>query len=167
MNARRYRSVSGGALRKISFVCAVTFHSALFCACSRQSPEAHGAVQSNPEAPVFQRWKAEDFGGVLSVGLEGHRSFLKGEKAFVSLGCNGCHQILADTGSPNGAPERISLRYTIYSPEDLLAHILCSKPHFKNGQGLLNDLEQDGVLDLLAYILSGADGTAPFFIEAR
>jgi hypothetical protein len=55
----------------------------------------------------------------------------------------------------------------VYSPEELLGHILRSKSHSKNRQGLLNDLEQDGVLDLLAYILSGADGAAPFFIGAR
>ena len=164
--------VSIGALKNISFFSAVVFHAALFCSCSRQSPEGHEAVKSKSEsqgvvAAVFQRWKPEDFGGILSVGLEGHRSFSKGEKTFVSLGCKECHRMLVDTVSPNGASERIPLRHTIYSPEDLLAHILRSKSHSENGQGLLNDLEQDGVLDLLAYILSGADGATPFFIEAR
>ena len=173
MNGTRYPSIPPiKALKKTSFFAAVALQAALYWSCSRQTAEERLAVHSNPEseavvAPVFQRWKEEDFGGVLSVGLEGHRSFSKGEEAFVLLGCKQCHRFVADPPSRNGASEEIPLRHAIYSPEDLLGHILRSKSHSKNRQGLLNDLEQDGVLDLLAYILSGADGAAPFFIGAR
>ena len=172
MIGRGYFSTLVKALKAISFSAAVAFQAALYWSCSRQAPEERSAVHSNAESegvvgPVFQRWNEEDFGGVLSVGLEGHRSFSKGEEAFVLLGCKECHRFVADNLSLNGASEGVPLRHMIYSPEELLGHILRSKSHSKNRQGLLNDLEQDGVLDLLAYILSGADGAAPFFIGAR
>lgn len=172
MSCCGYFSVFFGVLKNITFVSALAFQVFLLCSCSRQSSDEVDIARPDPEsksvvAAVFQRWKLEDFGGVLSVGLEGHRSFLKGERTFVSLGCKDCHRMLADALNPNVASERIPLRHTIYSPEDLLAHILSSKSHSKDGQGLLNEMEQDGVLDLLAYVLSGADCASPFFIEAR
>ena len=43
-------------------------------------------------APRPRGWTEADFGGVLSVGLEGHRNFQNGKKQFTSL-CSGCHQI--------------------------------------------------------------------------
>lgn len=106
-------------------------------------------------------WTLADFGGVLSVGLEGHRNFDQGRRLFLSQ-CAKCHQL----GSLGGGPARdLSRRALTYSPEELLGHMLSSEAHPRKPNGLLDALSQGEVLDLLAFILSGADPQSPFFFH--
>jgi hypothetical protein len=52
-----------------------------------------------------------------------------------------------------------------YTPEELLGHILSSDHHPRNPNGLLDPFSQGDVLDLLAFLLSGADPQSPFFFH--
>jgi mono/diheme cytochrome c family protein len=106
-------------------------------------------------------WKAADFGGVLSVGLEGHRSFEMGKQLF-SHQCSRCHK-LGDVG--DGKARDLSKRALTYAPDELLAHILSVESHPRKSRGLLDGMSQSEVLDLLAFILSGADARSPFFFN--
>lgn len=106
-------------------------------------------------------WTLTDFGGVLSVGLEGHRNFDKGRRHFVSH-CAGCHQLKAIGGGPARDLSKLSLTY---SPEELLGRVLSFEAHPRKPNGLLDDLSQEDVLDLLAFILSGADPQSSFFFH--
>jgi hypothetical protein len=112
-------------------------------------------------APPPQRWKEADFGGVLSVGLEGHRNFETGKKHFTKL-CTPCHQMGALGG---GSASDLSKRSLTYSPEELLAHLLSDDKHPRKSGGLIDGLSQSDVLDLLAFLLSGADSQSPFFFN--
>lgn len=108
-----------------------------------------------------KRWTLADFGGVLSVGLEGHRSFASGQKHFSRL-CASCHKL----GQLGGGTARdLSRRALTYTPEDLLAHVLSPQAHPAKPNGLVDSLSQEGVLDLLAFILSGADSQSPLFFH--
>jgi mono/diheme cytochrome c family protein len=122
-----------------------------------------GIVGSAAEPPP-RRWTQADFGGVLSVGLEGHRDYQIGLRHYRAL-CAGCHT-LGKHG--DGAAPDLTRRSLTYSPEELLDHLLSPskhRPSTKTGAGLLDALPQAGVLDLLAFILSGADPQSPFFLN--
>lgn len=106
-------------------------------------------------------WKAADFGGVLSVGLEGHRSFGSGKRLFVKQ-CGACHK-LGEFGGGNATD--LSKRCLVYTPEELLDHLLSEKEHPRKTAGLLDSLSQGEVLDLLAFILAAADARSPFFFN--
>jgi mono/diheme cytochrome c family protein len=114
--------------------------------------------------PHPRRWTQADFGGVLSVGLEGHRDYKSGLRQYRSL-CAACHT-LGKHG--DGSAPDLTRRALTYSPEELLDHLLSSakhRPAAKTGAGLLDTLPQAGVLDLLAFVLSGADPQSPFFLN--
>ena len=108
-----------------------------------------------------KRWTLADFGGVLSVGLEGHRSFAAGQQHF-SRRCASCHKLGVLGG---GIARDLSRRALTYTPEELLAHILSPQAHPAKPNGLVDSLSQEGVLDLLAFILSGADSKSPLFFH--
>lgn len=108
-----------------------------------------------------KRWTLADFGGVLSVGLEGHRSFASGQQHFRRQ-CAGCHKLGVLGG---GRARDLSRRALTYTPEELLAHILSPEAHPAKPNGLVDSLSQEGVLDLLAFILSGADSKSPLFFH--
>ena len=108
-----------------------------------------------------KRWKVEDFGGVLSVGLEGHRSFSEGRKHFASL-CSKCHSF---NGMPGGESVDLSRLALTYTPEELLGHVLDGRKHTIKPNGPIDFLSQAAVLDLLAFVLSGADAKSSFFFN--
>jgi hypothetical protein len=127
-----------------------------------------GAILSEVAAPAaeppLRHWTQADFGGVLSVGLEGHRDYQSGLGHYRSL-CGGCHT-LGKHG--DGSAPDLTRRSLTYSPEELLDHLLSPSKHrpaAKTGAGLLDALPQAGVLDLLAFVLSGADPQSPFFLN--
>lgn len=120
---------------------------------------AAAAEESN-----HRHWTLADFGGVLSVGLEGHRNYPNGLAHYRTL-CAHCHT-LGRHGS-GGAPD-LTRRCLTYTPEELLGHILSTSKHLTNAapkRGLLDSLTQAGVLDLLSFVLSGADPQSPFFFN--
>ena len=114
--------------------------------------------------PPQRRWTQADFGGVLSVGLEGHRDYKRGLRHYTAL-CAGCHT-LGKHG--DGSAPDLTLSALTYSPEELLGHLLSTSKHRRNPKtatGLLDILPQAGVLDLLAFVLAGADPQSPFFLH--
>ncbi len=118
------------------------------------------AVVALPSQPA-KAWTLADFGGVLSVGLEGHRNFGNGRSLFKGQ-CASCHQM----GALGGGPARdLSKRSLTYAPEELLGHILSMENHPQKKNALLENFSQGDVLDLLAFILSGADAQSPFFFH--
>lgn len=101
-----------------------------------------------------------DFGGVLSIGLEGHRSFKNGVAVFHSAKCAGCHRF----GSfGKGDAPNLTFPAKHNTPEQLLSPILNAQPHFEKGAGLTDSLSQAQILDLLAFLISGADPTSHLF----
>lgn len=125
-----------------------------------------GCLKRSPEEPVREpRWKLEDFGGVLSVGLEGYRNFEQGERLFTQTHCASCHEFATHTHPRNPGPS-LSLRALQYTPEEALGHVLGGLSHLRGGRPLLEDLEQAQILDLLAYLLSGARKESAFFEKA-
>jgi mono/diheme cytochrome c family protein len=127
-----------------------------------------GAFLSSLGAPAAEppqrRWTQADFGGVLSVGLEGHRDYAAGARHY-SARCAGCHTLGKHGDGP--APD-LTRRALTYAPEELLGHLLSTSKHrpaTAAGTGLLDTLPQAGVLDLLAFVLSGADPQSPFFLH--
>jgi mono/diheme cytochrome c family protein len=120
---------------------------------------ASSCLAADNEPP--RRWKAEDFGGVLSVGLEGHRSFGAGRSLFTQT-CGACHRL--GTHGGGDAPD-LTRRSLTYTPEELLENILKPASHPPAPKGLLDTLKQEQVLDLLAFVLSGADAKSPFFFH--
>lgn len=106
-----------------------------------------------------REWTLRDFDGVLSVGLEGHRDFANGAKHYAT-GCGGCHS-LGSHGRGNAAD--LSRRALSYTPEELLGHILNPAYHPKNRLNPLSAFSQHDVLDMLAFVLSGADAKSSFF----
>jgi mono/diheme cytochrome c family protein len=126
---------------------------AFFCALPAASAE-----------PPRGRWTQADFGGVLSVGLEGHRDYQTGLRRYNGL-CAECHT-LGKHG--RGAAPDLTRRALTYTPEELLEHLLANPKHLppRPRQGtLLDPLSQADVLDLLAFVLSGADPKSPFFLH--
>ena len=122
------------------------------------------AFASPAAEPPQRRWTQADFGGVLSVGLEGHRDYPAGLRHYRSR-CAACHTLGRHGDGP--APD-LTRRALIYAPEELLGHLLSTskhKPAAGTGAGLLDTLPQAGVLDLLAFVLSGADPQSPFFLQ--
>jgi mono/diheme cytochrome c family protein len=122
---------------------------------------AFGAPASEPPP---KRWTQADFGGVLSVGLEGHRDYPAGLRHYRAR-CAGCHTLGRHGDGP--APD-LTRRALTYAPEELLGHLLSTSTHrpaTAAGAGLLDTLPQAGVLDLLAFVLSGADPQSPFFLH--
>ena len=122
------------------------------------------ALASHAAEPPARRWTQADFGGVLSVGLEGHRDFPAGLRHYRGR-CAGCHTLGRHGDGP--APD-LTRRALTYAPEELLGHLLSTakhKPAAGTGAGLLDTLPQAGVLDLLAFVLSGADPQSPFFLQ--
>jgi mono/diheme cytochrome c family protein len=116
------------------------------------------------ETPARKHWRLADFGGVLSVGLEGHRNFQEGLVHYRTL-CAGCHA-LGKYGE--GTAPELTRRALTYTPEELLGHILSDSKHANDAplkHGLIDSLTQAGVLDLLAFVLSGADPKSPFFFN--
>jgi mono/diheme cytochrome c family protein len=120
---------------------------------------------ASPAAEQPQRpWTQADFGGVLSVGLEGHRDYAAGLRHYRAR-CSGCHTLGRHGDGP--APD-LTRRALTYSPEELLGHLLSTSKHLPTAgkaAGLLDTLPQAGVLDLLAFVLSGADPQSPFFLH--
>ena len=122
------------------------------------------AIPTPAPEPPARRWTQADFGGVLSVGLEGHRDFPAGLRHYRGR-CAGCHTLGRHGDGP--APD-LTRRALTYAPEELLGHLLSTakhKPTAGTGAGLLDTLPQAGVLDLLAFVLSGADPQSPFFLQ--
>ncbi len=121
---------------------------------------------SPPKAPLPEasagspRWTPESFGGVLSVGLEGHRSFEKGRALFRSAGCAGCHVFEKD--GTRGTRD-LSGFCRSATPEEVLNGLLLAPSHRDKGRPLADRLEQDQILDLLAFLLSGANPNHSFF----
>ena len=124
--------------------------------------------REEPAAPAHRepRWKLEDFGGVLSVGLEGYRDFEAGRRLFEQRRCAACH---AFSGHPPPTAQKappLGAKALQYTPEEALEHMLRGTWHTRDHAPLLDPLEQSEVLDLLAYLLSGADPQSPFFQKA-
>lgn len=132
---------------------------ALLLAAALPSPPAAPA-----EEPAPRHWTLADFGGVLSVGLEGHRNYQTGLAYYRNL-CAGCHAL----GNHGDGPATDLTRHGLtYTPEELLGHLLSDSKHSKHAppkRGLIDSLTQAGVLDLLAFVLSGADPKSPFFFN--
>ena len=76
--------------------------------------------------------------------------------------CGACHVLGAFGG---GSATELTRRSLAYTPEELLSHILNTVLHPSANGGLLDRLPQEGVLDLLAFLLSGADPQSPFFFH--
>lgn len=119
---------------------------------------------ATPPANLPHRWTLEEFGGVLSVGLEGHRSFAKGKALFHSAKCADCHHF-ASFGK--GSAPDLTKPARFYTPEELLHPILASPAHIKNNRALTDFLSQEQLLDLLAFLLSGADPNSSLFWAPR
>jgi hypothetical protein len=114
--------------------------------------------------PEPHRWELAEFGGVLSVGLEGHRSFKAGKALFTSAKCADCHRF-ANLGKEDGLD--LTRPAQLYTPEELLAPILSAPAHFKNKSAPTDTLTQEQILDLLAFLFSGGDPTSSLFLGAR
>ena len=122
------------------------------------------AAPSQTDPPPKHRWTLAEFGGVLSVGLEGHRSFAAGKALFTSTKCANCHTF-ASLGKGD-APD-LTIPARTYTPEDLLGPILSARAHQSKGSFLTDSLSQEQILDLLAFLLSGADPNSSLFQSAR
>jgi hypothetical protein len=112
---------------------------------------------ATPDTP--HRWTIGDFGGVLSVGLEGYRDFSVG-KAKYKAACAECHALGPFSG---GDASNLTRRALTYTPEELLGHLLNPAIHEPRPLNSLNGFTQAELLDLLAFVLSGADAQSPFF----
>ena len=114
--------------------------------------------------PATHRWTLADFGGVLSVGLEGHRNYEAGLRLYRAH-CGNCHTM---GRHGDGPASDLTRRALTYSPEELLGQLLDPskhRPSMTTGGGPLDPLPQAAVLDLLAFVLSGADPKSPFFFQ--
>jgi mono/diheme cytochrome c family protein len=126
-----------------------------------------GCTKHAPEVPMREpRWKLEDFGGVLSVGLEGYRDFEQGERLFAQSACASCHEFGPYMQTRHTGPS-LKSKALQYTPEEALGHILSGSWHLREKQPILEDLEQAQILDLLAYLLSGARKDSPFFNQSN
>jgi mono/diheme cytochrome c family protein len=107
------------------------------------------------------RWTIRDFDGVLSVGLEGHRNFDRGRDHFKAA-CASCHTLGKFGG---GQAVDLTRRALTYTPEELLSQMLNPEHHSPTPVRQLNAFPQSEVLDLLAFVLSGADAEHSFFLN--
>lgn len=114
------------------------------------------------EHETDREWTMEDFGGVLSVGLEGYRNFERGQNLYVSQRCSHCHALSDYSPAEHRGPS-LKVSALQYTPEEALSHILTAKTHRVGADFPLRHLDQSQILDLLAYILSGANKASPFF----
>jgi len=107
------------------------------------------------------RWTIRDFDGVLSVGLEGHRNFDRGRDHFKAA-CASCHTLGKFGG---GQAVDLTRRALTYTPEELLSQMLNPAHHSPAPASQLNAFRQSEMLDLLAFVLSGADAKHSFFLN--
>jgi len=107
------------------------------------------------------RWTIRDFDGVLSVGLEGQRNFDRGCDHFKAA-CAGCHTLGKFGG---GQAVDLTRRALTYTPEELLSQMLNPAHHSPAPASQLNAFRQSEMLDLLAFVLSGADAKHSFFLN--
>jgi hypothetical protein len=114
-----------------------------------------------------RKWALQDFGGVLSVGLEGYRNFDAGRRFFKDRGCASCHAFPDHPHLPSQKGPVLDEKALQYTPEEALQHMLDGEWHLREGRPLLDSLDQAEVLDLLAYVLSGGDPDSPFFRKAQ
>jgi hypothetical protein len=120
---------------------------------------------SPPPPSKSPRWTPADFGGVLSVGLEGHRSFQNGSQLFQSAGCARGHRF-ENFGTEGTRNLTLFARHS--TPEALLEPLLQAPSHrTPNGKPLTDSLEQHQILDLLAFLISGGDPKSPLFQGTR
>jgi mono/diheme cytochrome c family protein len=112
--------------------------------------------------PPLKRWHADDFGGVLSVGLEGYRDFESGRRLFMQQHCENCHRFASHLAPHEQGPD-LKDKALQYTPEEALSHILESPSHQKKNGPVFHHLQQAEILDLLAYLLSGAQAGHAFF----
>lgn len=106
------------------------------------------------DAQERRRWTVADFEPLLAVGLEGYRDFGNGRRRFHSAACADCHGF---AGSEKGDAPDLSDVGSRLEPGALLAAILAPE-HPGGGKGPVRPvdaLDDDSVLDLLAYLLSG------------
>ncbi len=122
-------------------------------------PIAGGALLFVSSEAQAHQWTLRDFDGVLAVGLEGHRDFANGAKRYAT-GCGSCHT-LASHGQGNATD--LTKRALSYTPEELLNHVLNPAFHPPKRLNQLNAFAQHDVLDMLAFVLSGADAHSSFF----
>lgn len=122
------------------------------------------ASPPEPVPPESHRWTMAEFGGVLSVGLEGHRSFAAGKALFTSAKCANCHRF--GSLGKGVAPDLLRLSRT-NTPEDFLEPILSAQAHLKGKTALTDNLSQEQILDLLAFLLSGGDPNSSLFQGSR
>lgn len=130
-----------------------------------------------PGAGKFVRaWQPQDFADDLRQPLHG-RNFAAGQKAFAQALCATCHRFGAADAAPGAVvgPDLTNVGAR-FGPDALLFHTiepsviiddkyrLAEAPNLSPmPQGLLNALEREQILDLLAYLTSGGDaGNAVF-----
>jgi mono/diheme cytochrome c family protein len=109
------------------------------------------------EAEEGRSWTLEHFDPLLAVGLEGYRDFENGRRSFRAAACGECHR-LGGSGK-EGGHELGGVKDRL-DPRALLGAIL-GPPHAASGAGgeggrPVDSLDEESVLDLLAYLLSGA-----------
>ena len=83
------------------------------------APTAQQIFTTEPRAFV-QAWNVADFDDVISVGLEGNRSYQNGRRMFGAASCFACHQFNQEGGAIG--PDLSSVRGK-FSPRDLLESI--------------------------------------------
>ena len=111
-----------------------------------------------------RRWTVADFEPLLAVGLEGYRDFANGRRRFNSAACADCHRF---SGSGKGGAPDLSDVGGRLEPGALLGAILAPE-HPGGGEGPerpIDALDDESVLDLLAYLLSGGREDDPMFAK--
>lgn len=115
------------------------------------------AADSAPQMPV-KRWKVEDFDPLLFVGLEGYRDFENGRRVFSGASCAACHRFAgvgtAKASDLEKAVERMGPRELL---EAILSEAACRVK--------IDAFDEEDVLDLLAYLLSGGNGDHAMFAK--
>lgn len=114
-----------------------------------------------PTQPFVREWTMEDFLPKLGELKQG-RSVDSGGKAFRDAGCNQCHTLAGEGGIVGPDLTHVGQRL---SPRDVLESILLPSkvlsPGYENAAisnmptGLVNTLDENQVLDLLAFLLNG------------
>ncbi|MEK0445983.1 MAG: hypothetical protein RLZZ399_1304 [Verrucomicrobiota bacterium] len=128
------------------------------------SPQGTHAAPPASTSPVPHRWTLDEFGGVLSVGLEGNRSFKAGKELFFSTKCADCHRFVS-WGQGDATP--LTRLVEISTPEEVLGPILSNPAHRKGETAPTDFLTQEQVLDLLAFLLSSGNPASPLFFGSR
>ncbi len=140
------------------------------------APAAPPAPPTAPSAKFVQAWKPQDFHDALRTPLRA-RNFKSGRDAFTASGCIACHRIVGNEATLRSilGPDLTAVGAR-FGPEALLLHTLepsliiddkYRQPDAPNlslmPPGLLNTLEREQILDLLAYLASGGDVTGAAF----